>query len=414
MTSETERPVLIAGAGPAGLLLALLLAKRSIPVYVIEMENTVDSRPRATHYGAPAVHELERAGVLQDIRKEGFIPRSVTWRKPDGALLVELDRTCLDENDSIHCLPLNRLSQILCHHLAQNASARILWNHKVVDIGQDGSKVWADVEHMEAVTRLEGSFLVGCDGAKSQVRRSLFGKNALFGKTWDQQLVATNVYYPFDKYGYSDVNFIIDPENWHMAAKISKDGLWRVTYGEKQDLSEEVVLARQPAKFEQLLPSHPKPEDQDAYMLMSISPYRVHQRQVEKMHVGRICLAADAAHLCNPFGGLGLTGGLLDAGALYDCISGIIDGLANKNILDKYDEIRGQVFRSIVDPVSSSNFLLLQRDSDDSSLMQDSFIELAKRAALDADFSREFQTRSLEMRVDFTKFYHQSGFVDRY
>lgn len=82
-----------------------------------------------------------------------------------------------------------------------------------------------------------------------------------------------------------------------MAARISNDGLWRVTYGEIPGLSREELLARQPAKFEQFLPGHPKP---DGYKIANISPYKVHQRMAEKMRVGRFLLAADAAHLCNP------------------------------------------------------------------------------------------------------------------
>ena len=80
-----------------------------------------------------------------------------------------------------------------------------------------------------------------------------------------------------------------------MAARISKDGLWRVTYGEIPGLSHEELLARQPAKFEAFFPSHPKP-DSGEYRLANISPYRVHQRLAPKMRVGRVLLAADAAH----------------------------------------------------------------------------------------------------------------------
>ncbi|KAH8596054.1 hypothetical protein B0O99DRAFT_593894 [Bisporella sp. PMI_857] len=406
MTFEKQQSVLIVGAGPAGLLLGLLLSRQSIPIHIVEMAHTLDSRPRATHYAAPAVHELERAGVLQTIRAEGFVPRSVAWRKTDATFLAGLDRSVVEDIDAIHCLPLDRLGRVLLDRVLQYPSAKVSWNHKVVSVGQDEAKAWVDVETGEGLKRFEASYVVGCDGAKSQVRRCLFGEKSFPGKTWDQQLVATNVYYPFDKYGYSDTNFIIDPENWYMAAKISKDGLWRVTYGEQTGLSEEEVLARQPAKFEILLPTHPRPEDRDAYRLISISPYRVHQRRVKSMRVGRICLAADAAHLCNPFGGLGLTGGMVDAGALYDCLSGIIQGKADESILDKYSEIRLHVFNSIVDPISSNNFLLLQKDTTEPTLMDDPFLQIASRTAVDLEFSKEFQTRSLSMRVDLTKFYH--------
>jgi 2-polyprenyl-6-methoxyphenol hydroxylase-like FAD-dependent oxidoreductase len=104
-------------------------------------------------------------------------------------------------------------------------------------------------------------------------------------------------YYDFDKFNYQDSNFIIHPEYWYMAAKISKDGLWRVSYGEVAGLSQEEIIARQPEKFRHMLPGHPEP---DEYKLVNISPYRVHQRLAKSMRVGRFLLAADAAHLCNP------------------------------------------------------------------------------------------------------------------
>lgn len=80
-----------------------------------------------------------------------------------------------------------------------------------------------------------------------------------------------------------------------MAARISKDGLWRVTYGEIPGLSYDELLARQPWKFEQILPGHPKASS-GAYRMVNFSPYKVHQRLAEKMRVGRFLLAADAAH----------------------------------------------------------------------------------------------------------------------
>lgn len=80
-----------------------------------------------------------------------------------------------------------------------------------------------------------------------------------------------------------------------MAARISKYGLWRVTYGEEKGLTNEELIARQPSKFEKFLPGNPKPEE-GQYQVESISPYRVHQRLAERMRVGRILLAADAAH----------------------------------------------------------------------------------------------------------------------
>jgi hypothetical protein len=85
--------------------------------------------------------------------------------------------------------------------------------------------------------------------------------------------------------------------NRHMVARIQTDGLCRVTYGEVGGLSYEELKERQPGKFQAFLPGNPTT---DKYELVNFSPYRVHQRCVDKMRVGRFLLAADAAHLCNP------------------------------------------------------------------------------------------------------------------
>jgi 2-polyprenyl-6-methoxyphenol hydroxylase-like FAD-dependent oxidoreductase len=82
-----------------------------------------------------------------------------------------------------------------------------------------------------------------------------------------------------------------------MAAKITNDGLWRVTYGDSEDLSKEELVKRQPLRYEQILPGHPKP---DEYKLVSMSPYKLQQRCAPSFRVGKILLVADAAHLCNP------------------------------------------------------------------------------------------------------------------
>jgi 2-polyprenyl-6-methoxyphenol hydroxylase-like FAD-dependent oxidoreductase len=78
-----------------------------------------------------------------------------------------------------------------------------------------------------------------------------------------------------------------------MAARITNDGLWRVTYGELPGLTFEELKERQPMKFKIMLPGHPNPEDYD---MVNFSPYKVHQRLARKMRVGRVLLAADAAH----------------------------------------------------------------------------------------------------------------------
>lgn len=188
--------MLIVGAGPAGLLLALLLARKGIDTHVVESAMTLDGQPRATHYGTPAVRELARAGVLSDIQNEGLICRKFCWRKLDGEVIAGLDSTMLDGTmDQVICLPLNDVSRILLKHLTDQTTARISWSFRVVELGQSEKEAWVDVETPEGLKRLTADYIVGCDGAKSTIRRKLFGED-FPGHTLDEQIVATNVSQP--------------------------------------------------------------------------------------------------------------------------------------------------------------------------------------------------------------------------
>lgn len=183
------------GAGPAGLLLSLLLSRSGIPVIVLDMKTGLDTNPRATHYGPPAMYELNRAGVGDDLRAQGFIPSGVCWRKLDGSAIAEIDNGALgDDPERMTCLPLDQLGQILRNHLQRQSNVQLLFNHNVVSLGQTDSRAWIDVETPEGRKKMEADYIVGCDGANSQIRRSLFGDWDFPGRTWDEQIVATNVW----------------------------------------------------------------------------------------------------------------------------------------------------------------------------------------------------------------------------
>lgn len=162
---------------------------------LLDGEATIDDRPRAAHYAPSAIRELRRAGVLDDVRRDGFIPSDMTWRKSDGTIIVKVE-DCAQKNnpDALTVLPLNLLGRVLLSHAEGNENVTVKFNHLVVDVDQDKASAWAIVRSADGTEiKVSADYLCGCDGANSRVRRSLFGDSNFPGKTWDAQIVATNV-----------------------------------------------------------------------------------------------------------------------------------------------------------------------------------------------------------------------------
>ncbi|EPS38686.1 hypothetical protein H072_7554 [Dactylellina haptotyla CBS 200.50] len=404
------RKVIIVGAGPAGLLLALRLAQHNIKVTIFEATPSPSEQPRATHYGPPAVYELRRAGVLAEMQKDPdcFRMNRMCWRKLDGTYLSGFDQNDLDQDgktyeDRTTVLALNKVVKVLGTLVGQCEDAIVKYGHKVLPgVEQDSDKAWVTVQRVaDGVEEKHwADYIVGCDGAGSQVRRSLFGDWEFPGYTWDKQIVATNTYYDFSKFGWEDSNFIIHPDHLFMAARISEtEQLWRVTYTEVNGLTNEEIQARQATKFKEILPGNPNPEE---YKVVLTSPYKIHQRCAPSFRVGRYLLAADAAHLCNPFGGLGLTGGIVDVGGLADCLIGIHQGKTSDKILDEYSRVRIEKYRTIIDPISTENFKRLYDQDADKALEKDEFLKMLKTIEGDIEASRKVQLGSLGILHDFT------------
>ncbi|KAM5370221.1 hypothetical protein ACJZ2D_008624 [Fusarium nematophilum] len=384
--------VIIVGAGPCGLLLALLLRQQGIRVQVLEASDKLDDQPRACHYSAPAKFELSRAGVLEKIAAEGFHAADVAWRRKDGSVIVQMDHSS-EPPSSLHrivVLNLGRVIQILYDQAVAQDGIEVLMEYKVTGaIGQSNDQAWVDVVIPTGETkRFEADYIIGCDGANSQVRRALFGDLEFPGWSWDEQIIATNVYYPFEKFGYGDASFIVDQNDWYMAAKISKDGMWRVTYGDTPGLTKDEYEKRLPMRYKEMLPGAPDPGD---YTVTNVGPYKMHQRLAKSLRVGRFLLAGDAGHLCNPFGGLGLTGGIADVGCLADALSGIYSGRADDSILDEYSRIRSEKYRTIVDPMSTANFKRLWAKDPETTIAEDEFFQLVRKAAEDEGLKKELR-----------------------
>jgi 2-polyprenyl-6-methoxyphenol hydroxylase-like FAD-dependent oxidoreductase len=336
--------VLIVGGGPVGVFTALILARNGIKVMLVEERDEADTAPRAMAFQPCALAEMVEAGVYEDVYRDSVKEAVISWWKSgSGYEKQHLATISTNEGDQPFLTGLNYsqsdFTKIILQHLQKEVNAKILFGHKITSITTSSESVRVTATRalhpeLNGQEIIEASWLIGADGGRSTVRAE--SGIPFDGFTWPkEEFVATNVYYPFDKYGFTNRNFMIDSTNWAIVAKISNDGLWRVAYGVKPGLTKDQIMKELPQRFKNFLPG--PGED---YTVKQANSYRPHQRCAARFRKGRVILVGDAAHLNNPIGGLGLTTGILDAGPLARALTAVISGKAPDSLLDKWEELR--------------------------------------------------------------------------
>ena len=341
---------IVVGGGPTGFITALGLAQAGSKVLLIEAEDAVIDSPRAAVYHWSTLDGLERLGIREEAERTGFAKQDYLWLVRKTGERIEYDLSVLEGRTAfpynIH-LGQDRLAQIACDRLARMANAEIRFGTTLTALAQDEDSVRIRIEGPEGPQFLAARYLVGADGAGSMVRKGL--GQAFEGMTWPERFVATNVYHDFESADYGLTTMVIDDEWGAVIVKIARDGLWRCTYMEDASLPERTFLERVPAAYEHLLPG------EGGYRLDRAAPYRMHQRCAETFRKGRAVLVGDAAHVTNPTGGLGLTGGLFDAFALWPTLAAVLLDGADPALLDRWAEDRRRIYLEKTSPQAIAN-----------------------------------------------------------
>jgi 3-(3-hydroxy-phenyl)propionate hydroxylase len=337
-----DRPILIAGGGPVGVVMALALARQGFAVRVFEAERQVNDSPRAATTHAATLEMLEDLGLVEDVVRRGLIePKFRIWDRASRKLIVEFDFGVL-KNDTrypyvVQC-EQHKLANIAIDRLAAFANAAVHFQARLVDCEQFDDRVKAVVETASGTRRVTGSYLIGCDGGRSTVRKKL--DIEFEGYTHPERFLVLTTSFAFDAtYAECSRNYFSDPDEWCALFKVTGDdgkGLWRVLFPTRRDetdaqaLDEETVQRRLRSFF-------PK---EGKYPVVHRNIYNVHQRVAASFRKGRVFLAGDSAHVNNPLGGLGLNFGIHDAIELSGLLGRVIRQEAGAESLDDYDRRR--------------------------------------------------------------------------
>ena len=361
--------VIIIGAGPTGLLVALGLGRLGVRVTVIESDKTVNTSPRALTYMPVVLEALNDFGVLEEARKVGHECGRVRWQFQDNGNSFEADVAVLQ---GVVPFPFNlhmgqdRLAGIILDAIEQCENVGIRWGATLTAIKTSDNGVTVQVSTEAGTETMEGDWLIGADGARSTVRT--LSDIDFEGITWPDRYVATNLEFDFHRHkGYGDAIFLIDPVHWALSCRVDQGPLWRVTYGESGSISDEEALARVETRLAHFTGT-------SDFKVVHASPYRVHERAATSFRKGRVLLAGDAAHAVNPLGGQGLTAGILDARELVDTLGGVIAGKYSEQALDYYATERRRAVTEISMNFSKSMKRLVQEADPDARRQDEAFL----------------------------------------
>lgn len=331
--------VIISGGGPVGLICALNLARKGVPVTVFERAEELLDDPRAATTHPATLELLDEMGLEAEIRAAGLVaPIYQFWDRPSGELVAQFDHALIADQTRfayvVQCEQFKTASIALAH-LLKEPNAEVFFGHEVIGAESDEDGVSVVVRSAAGDTTHHGRYLIGADGGRSFVRKA--ADIAFEGFTWPEQFLVLTTPFDFERHrGYSYRSYFADPGEWCNCFKVAADGppgLWRTVFPTSTDLTEEQIMgdAAVQARMQKFFP-----KDGD-YDIVHRNIYRVHQRVAETFRKGRILLAGDAAHINNPIGGMGLNGGIQDACNLADKLARVWTENASETLLDLYD-----------------------------------------------------------------------------
>lgn len=344
--------VVVAGAGPVGLVSALLLANQGVKVTVLEAAPALNRDLRASTFHPPTLDMLAPLGLTDDLVAQGLVARYTQQRDRQEGVIAEFDMQLIAP-DTDHPFRLQceqwKLTQMIQAQLNAMPHVQIIFDAKVTQVTQSADQVQVAFTQAEEAHSLQADYLIGADGAWSAVRRSL---NIEFeGFTYPERFLVVSTAFEYADHlpRLSYVNYCSDPQEWCVLLRVPT--LWRVLFPTKAEETDEAVLTDESvqARLQNLLPQA------QPYVTQHRTLYKVHQRVAQRFRHGRVVLAGDAAHINNPLGGMGMNGGIHDAMNLSEKLLAVLQKGESDAVLDQYERQRRTIAIDYINASTARN-----------------------------------------------------------
>lgn len=372
-----RRPVVVVGAGPVGLALAIDLAQREIPVVLLDNDNTLSTGSRAICFAKRTLEIFDRLGC-----GDRMVDKGVSWNvgkvffKEEEVYSFDL----LPEAGFSRPAFINLQQYYVEGYLAQRAAQLPLidlrWKNTVSGVAQHDDHVVLTVETPDGSYDLEADYVAACDGGRSAVRK-LIGQESK-GRTFRDRFLIADVKMkheaPTERWFWFDPVF---HPNQSVLLHRQPDDVWRIDFqlGWDADPEEEKKPENIIPRVKALL-KHSTMKDAE-FELEWASVYTFSCLRMERFRHGRVIFAGDSAHGVSPFGARGANSGVQDAENLAWKLAAVLEKSAPDALLDTYaDEREHAADENIRNSTRATDFITPK--SEISRLFRDAVLQLSK------------------------------------
>ena len=337
-------PVLIAGAGPVGLALAIELAYRNIRCLVVEQTDGSVDFPTTNLANTRTCEHLRRWGIADRMRFDSGYPTDYPRNylfvtRMDGYEIARFDHPANGDPASRSPFsPEGRLwiskpyfDPVLHKHVATLPQVAVRYRTAFECFQQDEQKVTAKIVNVQTGKdeTVEADYLVGCDGGRSNIRRALgIQYEGVFSQGMNVAVLFRSPFLKSISSGPAVMYQIINPHINGTIAAVDGKELWRLNI--RNVKQEQIDALNASEKLRHAL------GENIPFELLDVRPWTGHCVVAEKYQVGRVFLAGDAAHLNWPTGGFGMNTGVGDAVDIGWKLAAMLQAWGGAQLLDSY------------------------------------------------------------------------------
>ncbi len=328
--------VLVVGAGPTGLTLALFLKKAGLTPRIIDKNFGPGQASRALGVQGRTLEFYRQLGIADEVVGKGIQMQSLHLRR-QGREVAQIRLADFGAGSSpypfVLSFPQDEHERLLIRHL-EAAGIGVEWQTELLDLRNSGCEVQATLRARGgAEEQCVAAYAVGCDGARSAVRRSL--NLAFAGGTYDKTYFVADVEAEGQAAAGHSFSLCLGSQGALLVLPVRSTGMHRLigvipqeiapggsmTFESVRELVEKEALIRVPR-------------------VNWFSTYQAHHRVAEHFQAGRVFLAGDAGHIHSPVGGQGMNTGIGDSVNLAWKLAAVLQGRAAASLLDTYESER--------------------------------------------------------------------------